>query len=345
MNKEVVQDLDTWEKSLSGQEELLNQVELSQDEIDALMGLQAEDKTQKLVEHKGIRALIENSMKSYEKLPMLEILLARFVRSLSSSMRNFTSDNVDVEVQSISSMRFNNFMNSISLPASLVIFKIKEWDSLGLMVMEQKLIFSIVDTLFGGRKNNSKACTEFRPYTSIEQAMIRQVSELIFTDLGAAFDFISPSTMLFERVESNPQFANIAKTEDACVLIKLYIKMEGKGGAVDIVFPYSAIEPIKDLLTHVVIGENFGKDASWNDLLEQEVYNVPLTAEVTFKNMPSLTLNDVANFKPGSVLLSESCADDDVVVSCDTTELFTGKLGRYNGKLAVHVSEVLHRNK
>src|SRR5215831_5274910 len=67
---------------------------LNQDEIDSLLGFdvgenEAQDKS-------GIRAIINSALVSYERLPMLEIIFDRLVRLMTTSLRNFTSDNVEV---------------------------------------------------------------------------------------------------------------------------------------------------------------------------------------------------------------------------------------------------------
>ena len=67
---------------------------LKQEEIDSLLGFNIADIS--LNENSGIRAIIDSAMVSYERLPMLEIVFDRLVRLMTTSLRNFTSDNVEV---------------------------------------------------------------------------------------------------------------------------------------------------------------------------------------------------------------------------------------------------------
>ena len=71
---------------------------LNQEEIDSLLGFSLSDIT--LSENSGIRAIIDSAMVSYERLPMLEIVFDRLVRLMTTSLRNFTSDNVEVSIDS-----------------------------------------------------------------------------------------------------------------------------------------------------------------------------------------------------------------------------------------------------
>ncbi len=99
---------------------------LNQEEIDNLLGFNIEDTISG--ETSGIRALINSSMVSYERLPMLEIVFDRLVRLTTTSLCNFTSDNVEVSLDYITSVRFGDYLNSIPLPAILTVFKTEEWD-------------------------------------------------------------------------------------------------------------------------------------------------------------------------------------------------------------------------
>ncbi|MBN9310186.1 MAG: flagellar motor switch protein FliM, partial [Devosia sp.] len=100
---------------------------LNQDEIDSLLGF--DPNAGASAELSGVQALINSALVSYERLPMLEIVFDRLVRLATTSLRNFTSDNVEVAMDSISSVRFGDYLNSIPLPAILSVIKAEEWDN------------------------------------------------------------------------------------------------------------------------------------------------------------------------------------------------------------------------
>src|ERR1700757_1655364 len=123
---------------------------LNQDEIDSLLGFDFSD--DEAEERTGIRAIINSALVSYDRLPMLEIVFDRLVRLMTTSLRNFTSDNVEVTLDRITSVRFGAYLNSIPLPAILAVFKAEEWDNFGLFTVESSLIYSLIDVLIGGRR-------------------------------------------------------------------------------------------------------------------------------------------------------------------------------------------------
>ena len=129
---------------------------LSQEEIDNLLGFTVGDVN--LDDNSGIRAIIDSAMVSYERLPMLEIVFDRLVRLMTTSLRNFTSDNVEVSLDRITSVRFGDYMNSIPLPAVLSVFKAEEWENFGLATVDSSLIYSMIDVLLGGRRGQTGRC-------------------------------------------------------------------------------------------------------------------------------------------------------------------------------------------
>ncbi len=127
---------------------------LNQAEIDSLLGFESDGEGGNAA-RTGIERMIHSGLISYERLPMLEIIFDRLVRILSTSLRNFTSDNVEVSIDGIASQRFGDYLNSVPLPAMLAVFKVEEWDNFGLIVVDSPMIYSVVDVLLGGRRGTA----------------------------------------------------------------------------------------------------------------------------------------------------------------------------------------------
>jgi flagellar motor switch protein FliM len=158
---------------------------LSQEEIDNLLGFSVGEIN--VDDNSGIRAIIDSAMVSYERLPMLEIVFDRLVRLMTTSLRNFTSDNVEVSLDRITSVRFGDYMNSIPLPAVLSVFKAEEWENFGLAMVDSSLIYSMIDVLLGGRRGQTSLRIEGRPYTTIETNLVKRLVEVVLADAEQAF--------------------------------------------------------------------------------------------------------------------------------------------------------------
>src|SRR5438477_1754866 len=242
---------------------------LSQEEIDNLLGFSAGEVS--LDDNSGIRAIIDSAMVSYERLPMLEIVFDRLVRLMTTSLRNFTSDNVEVSLDRITSVRFGDYLNSIPLPAILSVFKAEEWDNFGLFTVDSSLIYSIIDVLLGGRRGQSAIRIEGRPYTTIESSLVKRMIEVVLADAEQAFRPLSPVEFNIDRLETNPWFAAISTPANAAILARLRTDMEDRGGTIEILLPYATFEPIRDVLLQMFVGEKFGRDSIWEGHLATEI--------------------------------------------------------------------------
>ena len=331
----MIDDNDVEEGEKSGGERVLNQ-----DEIDSLLGFDLDE--QALTDSSGIRAIINSAMVSYERLPMLEIIFDRLVRLLTTSLRTFTSDNVEVSLDNISTMRFGDYLNSIPLPAMISVFKADEWDNNALLTIDSNLIYSIVDVLLGGR-GAPAVRVEGRPYTSIETNLMSQLIEIILKDAEVAFEPLSPVKFDLERLETNPRFATIARQADAAILIKLSIDMEDRGGLIEVLLPYATLEPIRELLLQGFMGEKFGHDNIWESHLATEIYKTSVPLEAVLDEM-TLPLEQVMSFTVGETIILNSGPDDAVTLRCGGIPLVTGSMGRMGSNIAVRVASGISTN-
>ena len=114
---------------------------LNQEEIDSLLGYSAEEDDPKRNYKTGVQAILNSSMVSYERLPMLEIVFDRLIRLMATSLRNFTQDNVEVSLESIESMRFGEYIDSLTIPTLLGVFKAEEWDNYALISLDSGIVY------------------------------------------------------------------------------------------------------------------------------------------------------------------------------------------------------------
>ncbi len=310
---------------------------LNQDEIDSLLGF---DDDVGGGETSGVMALINSAMVNYERLPMLDIVFDRLVRLMSTSLRNLTSDNVEVSLDQVSTVRFGDYMNSIPLPAMLSVFKAEEWDDNALMTTDSALIYSVVDVLLGGRKGDSSIRVEGRPYTTIESKLVERMVHVALSDLSSAFDPLSPVSFNLDRVETNPRFATITQTGNACVLARLRIDMGERGGRMEILIPYATLEPIRALLLQQFMGEKFGRDSIWETHLTQELYKTDVQLQAVLGEV-AVPLGDMLNWEIGDQLVLNTRVDDYLEMRCGDFPMFKGPVGQKQGSIAVRIENYI----
>ncbi|WP_341701915.1 flagellar motor switch protein FliM [Ferrovibrio sp.] len=311
---------------------------LNQDEIDSLLGFDAsvEDDADKA----GIRAIINSALVSYERLPMLEVVFDRLVRLMTTSLRNFTSDNVEVSLDNITSIRFGDYLNSIPLPAILSVFRAVEWDNYGLLTVDSSLIYSIVDVLLGGRRGTAAMRIEGRPYTTIERNLVERMVNVVLDDMRAAFEPLAPVNFSYDRIETNPRFATIARPANAAILARLRVDMEDRGGRLELMLPYATLEPVRELLLQMFMGEKFGRDSIWENHLATELWSTDVEIEAVLDEQV-MTLGQVMNLEVGKTIMFNATPESVVMMRCGGVPMVEGRMGRMGNNIAVKIGRTL----
>ncbi len=322
---------------LAGNDRILNQ-----DEIDGVLGFSLRELSASGAG--GVRAIVDSGVVQYERLPMLEIVFDRMIRLLSTSLRNFFQDNVEVTLDNITSVRFGDYLNAIPLPTLLGVFRADTWENSGLVTVESNLAYSTMDLLLGGKRGNSSTRLDGRPFTSIEMQLVQRLIEIILSDLEMSFQPLSPVRFAIDRIETNPRFATITRPANAAILISLKLDMDGRGGMLQILFPYATIEPIRELLMQSFMGEKLGRDHVWESHLATEIWQADAKMEAVLHET-MLPLKRVLSLKVGDTLMFDTKPADLISVRCGDWALTQGRIGRVDDSIAVQLTRPLRKSR
>ena len=258
---------------------------------------------------------------------MLEVVCERMVRSFATSMRNLTSDAIDVSLEEITSTRFGEFMNHVALPAMFGVFQVTEWENYGVVTVDSGLIYAVVDALLGGRKGSRPMRVEGRAFTTIETMLVAKMVQLALDDLSQAFEAIEPVTMVVERMESSPRFAAIAGPSNIAAVATFRVDMEGRGGKFSVLLPYATMEPVRDKLLQRFMGEKLGRDRMWAAHMASELYNTEVTVDVVLGEK-QMSLRDVMTLKVGQTIALSHSPNDALQVQCGGVPLGRAHIGQ-----------------
>lgn len=302
--------------------------------IDALFGF---EESLAPVQKSGLKAVIESNVISHEKLPMLEVVCERMVRSFATNMRNLTSDAIDVNLEQISSIRFGEFMNRVALPAMLGVFKVPEWENYGVVTVDSGLIYAVVDAFLGGRKGSNPVRIDGRAFTSIETSLVSRMIQLALDDFSTAFEAIQPVKMELERVETSPRFAAIAGPSNLSAFATFRVDMEGRGGHFSILLPYATLEPVREKLLQRFMGEKMGRDRMWESHMAQSLFSTEVTVDVVLGER-HMRLQDVMTMEVGQTLGLNRGPDDPLEVHCGGISLGHAHIGQRCSNIAIRLA-------
>lgn len=307
--------------------------------IDALFGDVELGSTSRI----GLRAVLESEIINHERLPMLEVVCERMVRALSTSMRSLTSDSIDISLDDVTTARFGDFMDRVTLPAMIAVIRIDEWDNYGIITVDSGLIYAAVDALLGGRRGN-QMMIDGREYTTIETALVARVLRLVISELSIALAPVAQVTVNLERIETNPRFAAIARPSNVGAVCTFRVDIDGRGGRFSLMLPYATLEPVHEKLAQRFMGEKIGRENIWplhmkNQMLATEVEVSVILGETM------LTLEQVKALTIGQNLPFFTQPDQAMAVQCGGLTLARARAGQRRGNLAVSLATPVKRGK
>ncbi len=318
---------------------------LSQDEVDALLkGVNGDedDAQQDEADPSEVRpydlATQERIVRG--RMPTLEIINERFARLLRIGLFNFLRRSVEISVGPVRISKYSDFIRNLVVPTNLNLIHMNPLRGTGLIVLDPSLAFLMVDNMFGG-DGRFHTRVEGREFTQTEQRIIRRVIDILFETYAKSWEPVYPVEFEYIRSEMNTQFANIATPNEVIVAITFNVELGEVGGEMHFCFPYSMLEPIKDILTSTLQGEVLGVDKRWVRLMTQQIQaaEVEIVADLA---QQKLTLNEVLDLKVGDVVPLPISEEVDAVV--DNIPVMRCKYGLFNGQYALRVQKLLRSN-
>ena len=326
-----------------GEEEIL-----SQEEVDALLrGVgdgELETETDEIAEN--ISGVEPFDLTTQEKvisgrLPTLNIINQMFCKLFQNTFSKLMRRSVQVSTISTNTIKFGDFQSSLPFPSCLHIFRMEPLRGHGLVVMENKLISAVIDTIFGGTGTQKTKITG-RDFSSIEIRMIKSMIISALEDLEKSWRPVHTLTTNLVRSEVNPQFAAIVTPNDVVLVVLFKIEMENISGTLTICLPHAAIKPIIPKLKTEFQSEKMEVDHVWVSRLRAKL----LTAElelVAELGTTTITPQDLMKYKVGDTIILGADVTDPLLLKVEQIPKFKGFSGVSRGNKAVQLAEKIQR--
>jgi flagellar motor switch protein FliM len=317
---------------------------LSQDEIDALLhgvdsgAVKTEDEAAPDVARSYDFANQVRIVRG--RMPTLEMINERFARLFRTSLFNMLRRTPEVAVAPVKMQKFSEYVHSLHVPTNLNLVKILPLRGTGLVVLDPKFVFAVVDNFFGGTGRFAKI--EGREFTATETRVIHMLLKHVFADVKEAWSHVARLDIEYLNSEINPHFANIVSPTEIVVITSFHIELDGGGGDVHITMPYAMIEPMRELLDAGVASDRVEHDERWMMALKEEIED----AEVELSTMlgrSRITMQQLLDMKVGDVIPCDF--NGRATVMAEEVPIFRGAFGVSHGQQAVQMEERVSRYK
>lgn len=270
------------------------------------------------------------------RMMTLDIIYERFIRlfrvSLSTSLRKIAS----LSIISTDLLKFGEFLNTLPIPSCMGVMRFDTLRGSGMVVIESKLVYALVDAFFGG-SDRPYTKSEGKEFTRIELSVIGKVIDLALKDLDEAWAPVHKTDITFVRIEVNPQFVGLVPPSDVVISTTFEVELEHASGTIAVVVPYQTLEPIKEKLNAGFQPEGDRFEKVWTSQLRQHLSETSLNCRVNLGET-NLTVGDLVNLNIGDVIPLTQDADGELDLYIENTPKFKCRFGVSRGNRAIQVT-------
>jgi len=318
---------------------------LSQDEVDSLLkGLDTGDistfsELEAIGEDLPLYDWATAGLNIRGNMPLLEVINSRFSQKFRGTLSNALRKMIDVTPDPVATVKYRDFQKSLPVPTSMHLFKMEPLRGLGILVVESRLVFSLVEAFFGGSGSGSTKI-EGREFTSIEKKIIEKVVQMALFNLVEAWEEINPIKTEFVRSESNPLIVNVVPGEELLISSKFEIEMNKVLGNIIICVPYTAYQPIRNKLAGHYRDEAqvTQLDRVWIEGLQRKLMGTQVEMVVNL-GRSSLSIKDFMNLKEGDIIVLDNDNSKPITAQVEDIPLYEGFAGRYKNKKVFKVEQ------
>ena len=316
---------------------------LSQDEVDALLkGMGGGD-----VDTEDDDSSESTAAKAYDftnqerivrgRLPALDIINERFARGFQRHFNEMIMSSVEVTAGEVKIIKMIDYLRNLFVPTSLNIYRINPLNGVALFTLDSKLIFTAVDMYFGGT-GLLPFKIEGREYTPVEMSMVRSILDMTSDNLRKAWGPVMDIEIDYMHSEMNPKFASIVDATDMIVVSPINVRFEGVEGRVDIVMPYSMLEPVRDKLEEGMSNLQGESDNRWSRTLREEAKNIEVELTVNLAEL-QMQVDDLLKMEKGDIIPIEM--PDLVTLKAEGIGIAKGKMGQSQDKKVIKLKQIL----
>lgn len=320
---------------------------LTQEEVDALLrGISGGEIETEITDLHDPSDIIPYDLTSQDRIirgrmPTLEMLNEKFARLFRSTLSSLLRKLTNVSAVSVDTLKFGEFLKTLPVPTSLHLFRMDPLRGTSLFVVEAKVIFMLVDILFGGNGRDTYK-VEGREFTAIETNIIRRIVMSALGDLEKTWKGFTDISITYQRSEVNPQFAQIVSLTDLVVVINFEVEIEYSAGLLTLCIPYLSLEPIRERLQAGFQSEQLEIDRTMVDRFIKNFMRAQVELVVELGST-QVKAGDVVQLQKGDIITLDQFASDPLPVLVEGVKKFRGFAGVHKGNQAIQISEIIQR--
>ena len=271
----------------------------------------------------------------------IDMINERFIRTFRLGLLEMLRTTPRINPKRVEIVRFGDYLKSLKPPLSVNTVRSNPLRGNSLVVIDPTVVFSSLDSFFGGFGRGVGQLPSGRLFTPTELRIIKMILDVFFRSLKEAWAPVMELDFEVVSQEINPQFAQIADENDLVILTRF--DSEGNNdanGFIDLVYPYSSLKPVRELLRNrVQTGDgNEDSEKQWHEDLSTAVDNAALEMRVLMGSIES-SFGEIENMKAGDLLYFKK--PDNAKLLINGIPAFEAQVGTLGTQTAVQIERAI----
>jgi flagellar motor switch protein FliM len=275
----------------------------------------------------------------------VDMINERFVRQFRLGLLEVLRTTPKINMANVEIVKFGDYLKDLAPPLAVNTIRMNPLRGYAMVVIEPSIVFSSLDNFFGGIGGGIRGLAPGRVFTPTESGIIKIMMNVLFGSLQEAWAPILPIKCEHVGSEINPQFAQIADENDLVVVSRFASELgEETKGNIDIVYPYSSLKPIRELLrSRVQTGDdNDASDKVWSSELQSAAIDAELDVKVTLADIET-TLKEFEAMREDDIIYLSKLGHARVYVN--EVPIFDANIGSSDSHMAVQIVKSLSPSK
>lgn len=285
-----------------------------------------------------IDEIIRLSDFTFDRLPMLDIIGERLVDNTSAAFSDLTGTICETTLTSLDYIPMGQVIESLPMPVLLAVGAGKPFDGEIMLSMDQTLLLTSIELMLGGTAKNVNL-DNAEEFTAIERGFGERLGSAVLAELQHALSVVGSSSLVLDRVETDPDSASVAKNTSLCARLKFSIAMAGHVGLLEVIIPYDALEPIRPDLGKIYFGNRGEDQSTWQGLISGQISRAHMEMEVVLAD-EAIPIQKIMSWQPGDTIDFGIEEGEVATMTCAGDPMFKVSLGKKNnGFVAVQITE------
>jgi flagellar motor switch protein FliM len=271
-----------------------------------------------------------------DQMRSLQTLHEGFARNFAAKISALMRAMVEVKLTSVDQLTYSEFVFSLENPTCFNLIRATPLEGNVVLDINPSILYPIIDRLLGGGKEPSPVAR--RPLTAIELRLVGRITRLFLDELKHAWENVVTLELEVERVESNPQLAQILPPNEVVVLISFELTIQDLRGMMNLCIPFNSIERISAQLSSNswTAFRSKQSDNSTRDLISRNMRGSLVEVAVQLAQT-RITTADLVGLRVGDIITTEKDVSTPLVVEIEGIPKFQASPGAFKMRKAIQI--------